>query len=181
MKAYILLAEGFETIEALTPVDILRRCGVETVTVSVSDSHRVTSSHGVAVEADTLLSEGIGDGDMIILPGGFPGYVNLRENGDLLAAVRSYTADGKYVAAICGAPTVLKAAGVAEGKKITCHSSVLDEMTGKYNCTCADVECDGRFITGKGAGLSLPFALRLAEALVPAETVEKVKQGLQLL
>lgn len=180
MKVYILLADGFETIEALTPLDILRRCGIDAKTVSISDSLEVVSSHGLKVEADLLLSDGAADGDMLILPGGFPGYAHLREEPEVLSLVRDYCAAEKYVAAICGAPTVLKAADVAKGKKITCHSSVLDEVKGDYDCTCADVECDGKIITGKGAGLSLPFALRLAEILAPASVVEKVKQGLQL-
>lgn len=180
MKAYILLADGFETIEALTPLDILRRCGIDIKTVSITDSLEVISSHGLKVMADTLLSTGVADGEMLILPGGFPGYVNLRENRKVLSLVTEYFEAGKYVAAICGAPTVLKETGVANDKKITCHSSVLDEMKGDYCCTCADVECDGKIITGKGAGLSLPFALRLAEILAPASIVDKVKQGLQL-
>ncbi len=180
MKAYILLADGFETIEALTPLDILRRCGIDAKTVSITGSLEVISSHSLKVEADILLSSAVSDGDMIILPGGFPGYVNLRENPKVLSLVRGYCEAGKYVAAICGAPTVLKEAGVARGKKITCHSSVLDEVKGDYCCTCADVECDGNIVTGKGAGLSLPFALRLADILAPASVVDKVKQGLQI-
>lgn len=181
MKAYILLAYGFETIEALTPLDILRRCGIDAKTISINGSLEVVSSHGLKVEADQLLCEGASDGDMLILPGGFPGYANLREDPKVLSLVQEYCAAERYVAAICGAPTVLKAAGVAKGKKITCHSSVLDEVKGDYDCTCADVECDGKIVTGKGAGLSLQFALRLAELLAPASVVEKVKQGLQLL
>lgn len=180
MKVYVLLANGFETIEALTPVDILRRCGVETKTVSITNSEYVQSSHHIDVKADCLLSEGVGDGDMIVLPGGFPGYVNLKECKEVLSLVKDYEARGKYVAAICGAPTILLEAGVGKGKKITCHSSVLDEMKGDYDCTCTDVECDGKLITGKGAGLSLPFALHLAEVLAPAEVVEKVRGALQL-
>ena len=180
MKVYILLADGFETIEALTPLDILRRCGIDVKTASITDSLEVISSHGLKVQADTLLSPEVADGEMVILPGGFPGYVNLRENQKVLSLVREYFEAGKYVAAICGAPTVLKEAGVVNDKKITCHSSVLDEMKGDYCCTCADVECDGKIITGKGAGLSLPFALRLAEILAPASVIDKVKQGLQI-
>ena len=180
MKVYILLADGFETIEVLTPLDILRRCGIDVKTASMTDSLEVISSHGLKVQADTLLSPEVADGEMVILPGGFPGYVNLRENQKVLSLVREYFEAGKYVAAICGAPTVFKEAGVANDKKITCHSSVLDEMKGDYCCTCADVECDGKIITGKGAGLSLPFALRLAEILAPASVVDKVKQGLQI-
>lgn len=180
MKVYVLLADGFETIEALTPVDILRRCGVETNTVSITNSEYVQSSHKIDVKADCLLADGVEDGDMILLPGGFPGYVNLRECEKVLSAVKFYESSGRYVAAICGAPTVLLAAGVGKGKKITCHSSVLEEMKGDYDCTCADVEADGKIITGKGAGLSLPFALRLAQVLAPAEVVEKVRGALQL-
>lgn len=181
MKAYVLLAEGFETIEALTPIDILRRCGIEVTTISISNDLKVTSSHGVAVDADMVIGDVESMADMVILPGGFPGYVNLAQSEPVLEMVRTYASADKYVAAICGAPTVLLAAGVGKGKKITCHSSVLDEMKGDYNCTGADVECDGRLITGKGAGLSLPFSLALAELLAPADVVEKVKAGLQLI
>lgn len=181
MKAYVLLAEGFETIEALTPVDILRRCGVEVTTLSISDILKVKSSHGVAVDADMAIGDVEAMADMVILPGGFPGYVNLAQSEPVLEMVRSYAEGDKYVAAICGAPTVLLAAGVGRGKKITCHSSVLDEMKGDYNCSGADVERDGKLVTGKGAGLSLPFALALAQLLAPAEVVEKVKSALQLI
>ena len=108
MKVYMFLADGFETVEALAPIDVFRRAGVEIHTVSISGNIEVTSSHDVVVEADCLLEEiDITDGDALILPGGYPGYVNLAENEVVGQTLRTYYDSGRFVAAICGAPTVL--------------------------------------------------------------------------
>lgn len=180
VKCYLLLADGFETVEALTPVDILRRCSLDIKMVSITDSLNVTSSHGVTVKADMLLDNSVKKGDLLILPGGYPGYENLRNDTRVIELVQNYFFDGKRVAAICGAPTVLLKAGVGKGMKITCHTSVLDQMKGDYCCTEGDVEIDGNIITGKGAGLSLPFALSIAGEFVDSATMDKIKAGLQV-
>lgn len=180
-KVYVLLAEGFELIEAMTPVDILRRGGVEVVTVSISHSKEVISAQKVMVKSDTTLFEtNLNDGDMIVLPGGYPGYINLgdsKEVGDLL---KFYQDNNKFIGAICGAPTVLAKNGILLGKKVTCHSSVKNEMN-EYICTEQNTESDFNLITGIGAGLSLNFAFALAEKLLDEETIIKIKQGMELI
>lgn len=179
-KAYILLANGFETIEALTPADVLRRCGVEVKLVSVSGLKMVSSSHKVALETDISLSEDLSDGDMVILPGGYPGYTILGESTEVGKVVKEYYEKGKYIAAICAAPSVLLINDIAKGKNITCHSCVVEEMSFDYHLTGEGVVEDGKLITGKGAGWSLPFALKLAEKLASPAAVAKVRKGLEL-
>ena len=180
MKTYLLLADGFETIEALTPVDVLRRAGVDIKTVSISASHNVTSSQKIEVKADLIIDEkDLSEGDMLILPGGYPGYVNLGESKIVGQLASQYFESGKFLAAICGAPTVLAKNGIAMGSKITCHSSVVNEMDG-YNYVGGNVVIDGKLITGIGAGHSVEFALTLAEILTDSATVKKVKKGMEL-
>ena len=178
--AFVLLADGFETIEALTPVDILRRCGVATETVSISDSYRVNSSHGINVEADRVLGNGsLERGDIIIIPGGYPGYVNIGNSEAAGVVIKEYWRTGKYVAAICGSPTVLALNGIAKGSRITCHSSVRDKMSG-YIIENKGIVIDGKLITGSGAGHSLDFSLTIAQILTDKETVALLNSKLEL-
>lgn len=164
-RVYIMLADGFETIEALTPVDIFHRAGIEVVTVSITDSTNVRSSHGVNVIADTVIGKtDFTDGDLVVLPGGYPGFVNLSNCPKVGEVVKQYYESGKLVAAICGGPSVLQTFGIAKGKKVTCHSSVRDKMT-DYVLSDERLEVDGNLITAAGAGISLHFSLVLAAIL----------------
>lgn len=180
MKIYLFLAEGFETVEALAPVDVFRRAHLDIQTVSITDSTTVKSSHGVTVQADCCLTGiDLKDGDALILPGGFPGYKNLVESKAVGAAVRNYYKSGRIVGAICGAPTVLQSNGIAKGSRITCHHSVREQMT-DFVYTGKDVEQDHNLITSIGAGHAFDFALALLYALQGGEKVDKVKAGLEL-
>lgn len=179
-KVYLLLANGFETIEALSPIDVLRRAGVDVKTVSISSSYEVTSSHRVDVKADMLLSDSsFDDGCMVILPGGYPGYENLGKSPAVGAFIKRYYEEGKYVAAICGAPTVVAKYGVARGSKVTCHRTAVDEMT-EYQYVGGSVIVDGNLITADGAGHSVEFALTLARLLTDDITLTKVMNGMEL-
>lgn len=180
-KVYVLLAEGFELIEAMTPVDVLRRGGVEVKTVSITSNLEVTSAQKVTVKSDiTLLGNDITDGDMLVLPGGYPGYVNLGESNEVGKVLKYYFENNRFVGSICGAPTVLAKNGVFSGKELTCHSSVVEEMKG-YKCTGKGTSVDGNLITGMGAGLALEFAFALAEKLLDNETILKIKKGMELI
>lgn len=180
-KVYVLLAEGFELIEAMTPVDVLRRSGAEVITVSISDEKEVISAQKVTIKSDITLAErDITDGDMLVIPGGYPGYINLRNSEKVANLVKYYVENDKYIGAICGGPTVLSTNGILKGKKVTCHSSVVAEMD-NYTCTGTNVEKDGKLITGVGAGLSLNFAFALAEVLFDEEVITKVKTGMELI
>lgn len=180
-KVYILFAEGFEVIEALASVDVLHRAAVEIVKVAVGGSLDVGSSHGhVVVHCDALIeSLSLDDGDALILPGGNPGYINLRQSEAVCSVVRDYMAQGRVVAAICGAPMVLAAAGVAHGSRVTCHSSVVEEMAA-YSYVGGAVVEDGNLITGAGAGVSVEFALAVAARLVGGEVMARTRRGMEL-
>lgn len=180
-RAYILLAEGFECVETLSSIDVLHRAGVELKRVAVGEELCVTSSHNImSLHCDMVLGNNLlEDGDCIILPGGYPGYVNLGNSESVRSVVQEYYNSGRLVAAICGAPTVLAVAGVAKGSKITCHRSVVDKMQGYLYDNDSVVE-DRNLITGAGAGRSIEFALAIAARLVDSETLLRVQQGMEL-
>lgn len=180
-RAYILLADGFECVEALSSIDVLHRAGVELKRVAVGDSLAVVSSHNImSLHCDMVLGDDmLDDGDALILPGGYPGYLNLGNSEAVCRVVRNYYESGRLVAAICGAPTVLAIAGVAKGCKITCHRSVVDKMT-EYLYDNDGVVEDGNLITGAGAGRSIEFALAVASRLVDSQTLLQVSRGMEL-
>lgn len=175
MRAYILLAEGFECVEALTPIDLFNRAGVEVVRVAVGGNLEVCSSHDLmSLECDILIEDcDFEGGDALILPGGNPGYKNLRESEHVLRVVRDYYKRGAIVAAICGAPTVLAAASIAKAHKITCHSSVVEQMR-EYWVLPESVVREGILITGAGAASSWDFTVAILEELVEPSTVLRV-------
>lgn len=172
MKVYVLLAPGFETVEALTPVDVLHRAKIDVETVSIAQGREVESSHGVKVTADRVLSgaDDLADADLVVLPGGYPGYVNLATDQRVLAIARRQYSSRRLLGAICGAPTVLAAAGIAPGASVACHSSVAAKMTeAGYKVTGDRVVVDHNIITAAGAGISLHFALALVAALTDGD------------
>lgn len=180
-RVYILLADGFEVIEALAPIDVLCRAGVEVRRIAVGGSLDVTSSHNHAtLHCDALIEDScLSDGDAVILPGGNPGYINLRNSDAVRSVVREFMANGGLVAAICGAPTVLASAGVAHGRRITCHSSVVADMEG-YDYVGGDVVEDDNLITGAGAGVSVEFALAVAARLVDSDVLSHTRRGMEV-
>lgn len=179
-KVYVLLADGFELIEALTPVDVLRRGGTDVKTVSITSEKDVMSAQKVLVKADTTLKEtDIKDGDMIVLPGGYPGYVNLGNSNEAVEAVRFYADNDKFIGAICGAPSILATHNIASGKKVTCHTSLKGVMK-NYQYEEKNIVKDEKLITGMGAGYSLDFAFKLAEVLLDSDTISQIKTGMEL-
>lgn len=180
-RAYILLADGFEAVEAIAPIDVMNRAGVDVVRVAVGGSLDVISSHRlVTLRCDMLFEDAdFLDGEALILPGGNPGYLNLRSSEGVHRVVGDYYSSGKVVAAICGAPTVLAAAGVARGRRVTCHSSVISEMEG-YDYVGGSVVEDGNLITSAGAGVSVEFALAVARRLVDDDTLARTRRGMEV-
>lgn len=174
-KVYVFLAEGFEEIEAVTPIDVLRRAGVEVTTVGVTGK-TVTGSHGIPFVAD-VAGEGFAlppDADMVVLPGGGPGYINLGKSDMVKKALADAAARDLYIAAICAAPTVLEAQGLLSGKRVTGFPEVLGDLKSAGEATGSPVEVDGKLITGRSAGVALRFAQTLAEALVGREQALEV-------
>ncbi len=182
-KAYILLADGFELIEALAPYDVFCRGGIDVKTVSISNLEVVRASNNVKVEADLLISEirNFNDADLIYLPGGYPGYENLAKDPVVGRIAKLQYESGKLLAAICGAPTVLLKNQIAFGKSITSHSCCKNEMSVNYNYTGRAIERDGNLVTAIGAGHSIDLAIELARILAGDEAVAKIKKGMELL
>lgn len=174
-KAVIVFAEGFETVEALAPVDILRRGGVEVTTASITQEKAVRSSHKVTVEMDALLSElNVLDYDAIILPGGMPGTLHLGESDLVKEALLAMNDAGKLVAAICAAPGVLGKYGLLEGKDACSYPEHEANMTGA-NVLRDAVVVDGNIVTSRGMGTAVKFSFKLLEILVSRERAEEVK------
>lgn len=177
-KVYVFLADGFEEIEGLTVVDVLRRGGVETATVSIMEKSLVTGSHGIPVVADCVLGEtDLTDGTMYVLPGGMPGTLRLGEHEGLGQLLQEAKNAGKRLAAICAAPSVLGGLGLLQGEKATCHPGFEEKLTGAVT-TENTVEISGQITTSRGMGTALPFALKLLEQLKGRETVDQVCKGL---
>lgn len=169
MKARMLFATGFEEVEALTVVDLLRRAGVECLMVSADDTDRVTGSHGIEVTMDELLSDVADECDMVILPGGLPGVTNLKANPKAEALVRKQNDRGGYVAAICAGPTALGLWSILSDKAATCYPGCENELMAKSFCEDS-VVVDGNVITSRGVGTAIDFGLKLIEILVDSDT-----------
>lgn len=171
---YILLGTGFEEVEAIAPLDLLRRAGVEVLTVGLNGKI-IYGAHGIGVEADIEVGEmDLTAMEMVVLPGGLGGVAAIRASEEAMQAIQFAWDNGKFVAAICAGPTVLADLHITDGLNATCYPSCAPKM-GNAN-VIADVPCvrDGRVITGTSAGCAVPFGLALAEALkgeVVAKTV----------
>ena len=177
---YLFLAEGFEEIEALTTVDILRRAGLSVTTVGVGD-RQITGSHGIPVIADCIDTalDDLSDMTAVILPGGLPGTTNLGASQAVKTALEyAEKHPAVLVAAICAAPSVLGEFGLLKGLKATCYPGYEQALTGATATGCA-VERDGRVITGKGAGVTVDFALTIVSALCSDEKAKSLKEAMQ--
>ena len=181
-KVYVFLADGFEDVEALIPIDVLRRGGVEVVTVSTTDFPLVESAHGVNIEADLQFEQcDFSDADLLMLPGGMPGAANLFDHEGVCKAVCSQAAAGKKIAAICAAPAVVLAQlGLLEGKKATCYpgfEQVLKEAGAQYTGDLVTV--DGNITTGEGPAAAFPYAYELLTQLVNKATSDQIAEGMR--
>lgn len=176
-KALIPLASGFEEIEAISIIDILRRGEIEVVTASAADSRLVKGAHGIDIEADTLLDSCLEDEfDIIILPGGGKGTENLLENEALHARLKRQKESGGFIGAICAAPLVLKKAEVLGGEAVTCYPTCAKDM--KYPVARAPVVVDGQIITGQAPGSAMLFALVVLEQLMTSVHARGIAAGL---
>ena len=181
-KVYEFLANGFEEIEGMAPVDILRRGGVDIKTVSVTGSEYVQSSHGITIKADLKFEDiaDFDDADMLMLPGGMPGSVNLNEHQGVRKAILKHFESGKHVGAICAAPMVLGSLGILRGKKATCSPGFEKYMDGA-DYTAELYTIDGNIITGEGPAATLPYAYQILSFFVPEDKVRQLMGGMQFL
>ncbi|XCP86814.1 DJ-1 family glyoxalase III [Roseburia hominis] len=172
----VFLADGFEEIEGLTTVDLLRRAGIQVETVSIMEKKKVTGSHQIVVKADKKFEKAdFSDTEMLVLPGGLRGTQNLKRHQELRKLILDFYGKGKYVAAICAAPTILGDLGLLKGKKATVYPSMEDGLIGA-EVVKEPAVADGTIITGRGMGVSIPFALKLIEALRDLETAQQIAQ-----
>ncbi|MCH7612040.1 MAG: DJ-1/PfpI family protein [Candidatus Marinimicrobia bacterium] len=176
-RVLVPLAEGFEEIEAVTIIDVLRRAGAEVTTVGLG-KRNVTGSHGISIIADSVIEDEVNKGwDMIALPGGVPGAPNLSENAFVLKAIQQTVEKGNIIAAVCAAPIVLEKAGVISGKNVTSHpSSAQKIISADYQGT--RVAVDGNIITGQACGSAMEFAFELVAALFGSKKVEEINKSI---
>lgn len=175
---YLLLENGFEMCEALAPVDILRRGGIDVATVGVSGKN-IKSSHGVEVTCDIEFSDiKVSDMEMLIIPGGQPGVDNLWENEDVRNLVLDAYKKEIKISAICAAPIILARLGILNGISATCYPSCGEELSDAEFCGNAGVVRSGNIITGRAAGDAFDFAFEILASLSDEETVKKIKQAI---
>lgn len=177
-KAYVFMANGFEDIEAIGTIDILRRGGVDVKTISITGSNAVESAHGIIIVADLMIEEAdFSDADAMVLPGGLPGATNLNEHNGVRDALVTQAEQGKIVAAICAAPLVLGSLGLVKGKRATCYPGFETYLEGaEYTHELCTV--DGNITTGEGPGATFDFAYALLSQLVGNETVAQLQEGM---
>ena len=179
MRGLMLLASGFEEVEALATRDVLLRGGLEVLTASISNNKEVEASHHLTVLADTLIKDiKENDYDFIILPGGGRGTQNLRNSLEVRKLVLDFAKAHKLIAAICAAPTVLGDAGLLKNKKYTCYAGCnLDILDGTY--TAKEVEVDDNIITGRSMLYSVLFGLTILEKLTSIENRRKIEKQIE--
>lgn len=178
-KAFVFLANGFEEIEALATVDILRRADIETITVAITEEPQVKGAHNVTVTADTIIDNiKISTEDWLILPGGMPGATNLAACAPLCDMLKEHNALSGHIAAICASPAVVLAPlGILEGKEATCYPGFEDALKGCKQ-SCQSVVIAGNTITGNGPGNTLTFALTIIAQALNDDVARRVAEGL---
>ena len=171
-KVLIFLAESHEEIEALTVVDLLRRAKIDIETVSITGNRQVTGSHGITTTADKLFEEvDFTQADMLVLPGGMPGTLNLEAYGPLMDQVKAFNAAAKYIAAICAAPTVFGRAGLLKGKKACCYPDMEGDLL-EAQVSYDPVSVDGNIITSRGMGTAIEFGLTIIETFQGSQAAD---------
>ncbi len=174
---YMLLADGFEEIEALEPLDIMRRAGIDVATVGIADK-KVVGAHNITVFADREMSDVDAKSmDMLILPGGV-GHELLDASNEVHYLINKAHVDGAYIAAICAAPSILGKKGMLDGKNATCFPGYEKYLYGA-KLSNEKVATDGKFITAKGAGAAADFGFKLVELLKDKETADKLRGAMQ--
>lgn len=177
-RVLVFLANGFEEIEALTVVDLLRRAGVDTRTVSITSDYSVTGARRIKVDADEVIMEtDFGEAEMIVLPGGMPGTKNLEADETLMGQVDDFIDSDRYVAAICAAPTILGHKGRLAGRRACCYPDMEDQLDGA-EVSYDEVTVDGKIITSRGLGTAIPFALKIVELLADKPTSLRLAEAI---
>ena len=174
---YMFIAEGFEEIEALCPLDIMRRAGIEVTTVGIGRKE-ITGAHGITVRTDICSREysRVKDFDMIFLPGGMPGTLNLANSKPVIESIRRAVENDKYIAAICAAPSILGDMGLLEGKEAICYPGFEDRLTGA-TISKNRVALDGKILTAAGMGAALDMGLKIVEIYRGKEKADELRHA----
>ncbi len=173
-KVFLFLAEGFEEIEAIAPIDILRRAEIPTVTVSITEKREVVGAHGITVLADQLFDEtDFSESDFLILPGGLNGMLNLKSHRQLAKLLQQQNKQQNRVAAICAAPSILGELGVLQNREAICYPGFEENLKGA-KISSSSVVTDENITTAKGPGVAIDFSLKIVEILKGKEVAEKV-------
>ena len=177
-KVYEFISNGTEEVEALIPVDVLRRAGVEILMVSTTGEQIVTTAHGVNIVADAMIEDiDVSDADLLMIPGGLPGAENLCNHPLVREAIKKQNDAGKLVSAICAGPMIFGSLGISDGKRCTCYPGFEDYLTGA-TYTGELVTVDGNVITGEGPAASFEYAYTLCEMLCGAATADALREGM---
>ena len=174
---YTLLANGFEEIEALAVVDILRRAQIDVKLISITGSHEIEGAHGIVVKADDTIKNIGDDFEFIFLPGGYPGYVNLGDSKDVCALLEKAYNEDKKIIAICAAPSVLGELGILKGKKACCFTGFEDTLTGA-TVSFDDVCVSDNIITSRGAGTAHKLAFKIVELLKGKDIAQELSDAM---
>lgn len=175
-EIYILFAEGFEEVEALTPCDVLRRADFYVNLVSTTGNLQVTGSHGITVKCDMFIDDiNVNDALMLILPGGMPGTLNLKNNRKVIETIREFAGNGKWIAAICAAPMILGEMRLLQNKNATCYPGYEQYLKGA-NVLQLPAITDGKIITGRGIGTAMAFSLEIVKQLASDEKAEELSR-----
>lgn len=178
IKAGIFLADGFEEVEGLTVVDLLRRAGIEVETLSIMGRELVESSHKVTVKADRLAEEAEYDAfSILVLPGGMPGTLNLGASKLVQEKLQKFAEEGKWLGAICAAPSVLGEAGLLKGKEAVCYPGFEEKLLEAKVCF-DPVKVDGKVITSRGMGTAIDFGLTIIAQLISEEKADEVGKSI---
>jgi len=178
-KAYIFLADGFEDIEGLTVVDLLRRAGIDIKTVSIKETTQIQTSHGITMLTDTTFTEtSFTDADILVLPGGMPGTKYLAAYKPLTDLLTDFNNKGKKIAAICAAPSILGEMGLLKGRTATCYPGFEDKLEG-VSYTRQGVITDGNITTARGLGYALDLGIELIRLLMGPQHAQMVKDSIQ--
>ncbi len=178
---YVLLAEGFEEIEAIAPIDLMRRAGCDVKTVSVSDDKTVIGAHAIPLVADMTIDEiNVANGlQAVILPGGMPGTLNLEKNDAVQKLIDVAVEQEAIIGAICAAPSILGHKGLLIGRRAVCYPGFETALVGSHYDWTAPVVTDGPFVTAKGAGAAVEFGLELVSVLAGDVTAAALREGIQ--
>lgn len=178
MRILLFLAEGFEEIEAVAPIDVFRRAGIDITTVSVSNKLTVTGAHGIGVNADVIFEKADFSGDLLIyLPGGMPGTTNLDNHAGLKKLIEKQAAKGATIAAICAAPSILGKMGLLKEKEAICYPGFESFLT-DAKLAASTIVKSGNILTAKGPGVAIPFALKIVEELKGEDTAQQVANAM---